>query len=190
MKTIAILDGSLHGKEGNTYGVIEELLPLLPKEFQIDYVELKNIDNCLTLEKRLRAADGFILATGTYWQSWGSPMQRFFEQTTDWEATDIWLGKPACTIITMHSIGGLEVMGRLQSNLNMLGAFIPPMCCIVHSHVNQMAGESDEVNYDVWDLKYLSTIANNMIAAINKTGDYKAWEVDRGETVTGLWLKK
>ena len=189
MKSLLVLDGSLNGKSGNTAGVVDALLALLPNDFKIDYIELKDIPDCLTLEDKLRNADGFILASGTYWQSWGSPMQRFFEQATPWEATDIWLGKPACTIVTMHSIGGMEVMGRIQSNLALFGAFIPPLCSIVHSHVNQMAAASGEKNYDIWDLDYLPTIAHNLVAAINGTFDYQPWEVDQGETVTGKWLK-
>ena len=82
MKRVLVLDGSLHGKGGNTHGVIQELISKLPKTIDFDYIELKNIDDALTLESRIRAADGYIVGTGTYWQSWGSPLQRFLEQTT------------------------------------------------------------------------------------------------------------
>ncbi len=190
MKTILILDGSLHGKSGNTHGVTEELIKLFPADFIFEYIELKSVSDCLSLENQMQQADGFIIATGTYWQSWGSPMQRFFEQTTPWEGSHIWLGKPICTVITMHSLGGVEVMGRLQSNLSMLGALIPPMCSIVHSHVNQMASHSTECNHDVWDMSSLPTIAHNFITALNKTGTYQSWDVDKDDAVTGIWLKK
>lgn len=192
MKKIVLLDGSLHGKGGNTHGVTEDLLALLPGYFEIDYVELKNVGNTLELKERLRDAYGFIIATGTYWQSWGSPLQRFFEQTTAWEASDLWMGKPVCTVVTMHSIGGVEVMSRLQSNVNMLGAFIPPMCSIVHSHVNQMAGESADgkKSEDIWDLRALPTIAHNFQQAVDNTHHYQSWKVDQGNDVTGVWLKK
>lgn len=189
MKKIVVLDGSLHGIGGNTHGVTEELLKLLPPYFEIDYIELKNVPNVTELESRLRAAYGFILATGTYWQSWGSPMQRFFEQATPWEGTDIFLGKPVCVIVTMHSLGGAEVMGRIQSNFSLLGAVIPPMCSFVYSHVTQMAGTHKE-NKDIWDFDCLPTVAHNFQQAIDHTDHYKAWDVDRGDAVTGVWLKK
>lgn len=190
MKKIILLDGSLHGKGGNTHGVTEELIKLLPPNFEIDYIELKNVSDFSTLEKPMREAYGFIVATGTYWQSWGSPMQRLLEYATKWEATDVFLGKPVCCIVTMHSIGGLEVLARLQSNFNLLGSFIPPMCCIVHSHVNQMADKNADESHDIWDMRYLPTLAHNFQQAVDNMHHYKAWEVDRDEAVTGIWLKK
>ena len=190
MKRVAILDGSLHGQGGNTYGVIQELISKLPKTIDFDYIELKNIDDALTLESRIRAADGYILGTGTYWQSWGSPLQRFLEQTTVWEATDVWLGKPLCTIVTMHSVGGMEVLSRLQANFALLGTLIPPMCCLVHSHVNQMALSANETNRDIWDLSSLDTIAHNFKVSLFGKQSYMTWDVDREEIVTGVWFKK
>ena len=40
----------------------------------------------------LAEADGFVFATGTYWDSWGSPLQKFLEETTAFEGTSVWLG--------------------------------------------------------------------------------------------------
>jgi len=189
MKKIVVLDGSLHGKSGNTAGVVEELLPHLPGYFDVDWIELKDVADFSTLEERLRDAYGFIAATGTYWQSWGSPMQRFLEFATQWEGKDVFLGKPVCAIVTMHSLGGAEVLGRLQANFNLLGAFIPPMCCFVYSHLTQMAGKNAEGN-DVWNLDCLPTVAHNFQQAVDNLHQYIAWEVDRGESVTDVWLKK
>lgn len=189
MKNIAILDGSLNGIGGNTNGVICKLLKFLPADYSIDYLELKSIENALTLEPRLRAADSFILGTGTYWQSWGSPMQRFLEQATDWEGTDLWMGKPVCTIVTMHSVGGVEVMSRLQANFALFGAMIPPICSLVFGHITQMAQGHNQENKDLWDLSDLDVIAHNFTEATNKTHHYRSWDVDRGEDVTRRWLE-
>ena len=189
MKKIVVLDGSLHGKAGNTYGVTEELLKLLPGYFEIEHIELKDVADFGTLETVLRDAYGFIAATGTYWQSWGSPMQRFFEYATRWESTDVFLGKPLCCIVTMHSLGGMEVLGRLQSNFNLLGTSIPPQCSFVYSHVNQMAGTHAD-SKDVWDFDCLPSVAHNFQQALDNTHQYIAWEVDRGDAVSPLWLKK
>jgi len=40
------------------------------------------------LRERMLMAVAFVFATGTYWDSWGSPMQRFLEQSTDLEANE------------------------------------------------------------------------------------------------------
>ena len=190
MKRIAILDGSLHGKGGNTHGVIEEVLKGLEPLFDIDYIELKDVIDISSLETRLHEAHGFVVASGTYWQSWGSPMQRFLEGATKWEATDIFMGKPICTIITMHSMGGVEVMSRLQAVFNLLGAFAPPLTSIVHSHVNQLAVETDSSSLDIWDLRYVPTVAHNFKVALFGGREFKSWDVDQGEIVTGNWFKK
>jgi multimeric flavodoxin WrbA len=190
MKKILVLDGSLHGRGGNTNGVTEELLKLL-NDVEIDYIELKNVTNASVLEDKIRKADGYIVATGTYWQSWGSPMQRFLEQATPWEATDLWMGKPACFVVTMHSLGGAEVLARLQSNFNLFGCLLPPMCSIVYSHVNQMAEENGlSHSLDVWNLEALPATAHNFTAALNGKNNYKAWGVDTTEDTHAVWFKK
>jgi multimeric flavodoxin WrbA len=191
MKKVLILDGSLHGKGGNTHGVTEELLKLLP-DVEVDYIELKKISDISSLESKIRAADGFIVATGTYWQSWGSPMQRFLEEATPWEGADLWMGKPVCFVITMHSIGGMEVMSRLESNFSMFGALIPPHCSIVHSEVNQLARKDspENLHQDIWDLRYLPTIAHNFKAALDGTHNYEPWKVDSAEEAKAVWFKK
>ena len=69
MKRVPVLDGSLNGKRGNTSMVVESLIKLLEPVIHIDYIELKDVISFTTLEERLTKADGFIIATGTYWQS-------------------------------------------------------------------------------------------------------------------------
>ena len=87
----------------------------------------------------------------------------------------------------MHSVGGMEVIARLQSNLNLFGSFIPPHCCIAHSFVNQEARKSSNSD-DIWDLKYIPTIAHNFKEAINRTHNYKSWVVDQIEK-EDVWIK-
>src|ERR1043166_5652278 len=101
---IVILDGSLGGKAGNTGAFLGHFVKALPSDVAVEYVELRDVEDVKGLEARMRAADGFVVASGTYWQSWGSPLQRFFEEGTDWELSDVWLGKPVCTLVTMHSV--------------------------------------------------------------------------------------
>lgn len=190
MKRIAVLDGSLHGKGGNTSAVIDELLTYFKDGYEIDYIELKSIADISSLEDRLNRAHGFIAATGTYWQSWGSPMQRFLEGATQWEVSDMFLGKPVFTIVTMHSMGGFEVMSRLQTTFNMLGTFIPPLCCMPYGQVNQAAFLAGEGGIDAWDLESISFSAHNFKEALQGTHQYIPWTVDGDEEISPLWVKR
>ncbi len=192
MKKLLVIDGSLQGKDGNTTRLTHFLLAELQSKISIDYLELKACRNMVDEEQRFRAADGFVFTTGTYWQSWSSYAQRFFEEVTLWEGTDIWLGKPMCTLVTMHSVGGLEVLSRLQANFLLLGAFIPPMCGLVYSYVNHRAfavPEKEHEGLDMWGLQDVPVVAHNLLEAINKTHNYRSWEVDVQTAAGRIWLK-
>ncbi len=190
MKRIVILNGSLRGKNGNTGQVVDELASYFKEGYEIDHIELKDVADISSLEDRLNRADGFVVATGTYWQSWGSPMQRFLEGATKWEASPMFLGKPVFTIVTMHSMGGFEVMSRLQTNFNMFGMFIPPLCCMPYGHTNQEAYLAGECGIDAWDLESISYSAHNFKEALQGTHHYIAWTVDRGREISPLWVKR
>jgi NAD(P)H-dependent FMN reductase len=190
MKRIVVLDGSLNGIGGNTHGVIQETVHALGHLVEVDYIELKDVKDMLSLHTRIKDAQGFIVGSGTYWQSWGSPMQRFLEAATEWEGTDVFLGKPICTVITMHSVGGVEVMSRLQSIFNLLGCFAPPHCSMVHSYVNQLAAQIDKEDMEIWDLRFVPTVAHNFKVALFGGGSFMSWDADQGDIVTGTWFKK
>lgn len=192
MKKILVLNGSLHGKGGNTSVLLDYLLAELNSQVCIDYLELRNCPEIVNEEKRFSEAAGFIFATGTYWQSWSHHAQRFFEQATPWEGSDIWLGKPACTLVTMHSVGGMEVLSRIQSNFSLLGAVIPPMCAMVHSYVNQLASQAKtkgSESLDIWGVQDLSVVAHNLLEAVNHTHNYKAWHVDTLDAANKIWIE-
>jgi NAD(P)H-dependent FMN reductase len=75
MQRILILNGSLGGSSGNTAAAIELLTPLLSRSAQVETVHLKNILAVELLNEKIRSADGFVFTSGTYWDSWGSPLQ-------------------------------------------------------------------------------------------------------------------
>lgn len=188
MARILFIDGGLHGKRGNTAQFVNRFLTLLPKHVEIDYLELASCPDIAAEQERFQQADGFIFASGTYWQSWSHHAQRFFEQATYWEGTGIFLGKPVCTIITMHSIGGAEVLSRAQNNFNLLGCLIPPMCCIAYSMVNQIATEHSD-NLDIWNEDSFPSIAHNLMAAIEHPNPYQTWDVASVEDTYAVWVK-
>ena len=89
------------------------------------------------LYAQLEKSQGFVFVTGTYWDSWGSPLQKFLENVTDLEGSPAFLGKPAIVMVLNHSVGGKGVLSRLQGVLSTLGCLIPPMSGIVYSWVTE-----------------------------------------------------
>ena len=187
---ILIINGSLGGKDGNTSVLIKTAINDLAKhavntktlhlEERIEKEESNELENILSW------ADGFIFTSGTYWDSWGSPMQKFLEQTTKYEASNLFLFKPASVMITMHSFGGKEVLSRLQGVLNTIGMIIPPMSGLVYSLSNHLAINSkeeskgeDNFNDDFWSLDDIEVTTHNLITAVNGKKNFKSWPVDR-----------
>ena len=191
MKKILILNGSLGGNSGNTEFLIEHLQKKISNS---EVVHLKDLlekkININDLKTKLETASGFVFTSGTYWDSWGSPMQYFLESATEFEASDIFMGKPAAVMITMHSVGGKSVLSRLQGVLNTLGMMIPPMTGIVYSLAGQLALETESTfAEDFWSLDDVDVIAHNLLTAINNESTYKPWPVDHKDPKR-LWVKE
>jgi multimeric flavodoxin WrbA len=181
-KNILIVNGSLGGAIGNTSVLIESAKKYLADhEANIETVHLQ--DNEHDLITKLKWADGFIFASGTYWDSWGSPMQKFLETSTEYEASDLFLYKPASVMISMHSVGGKGVLSRLQGVLNTMGLAIPPMSGFVYAlstHIALTSNESHkEFNDDFWSLEDIEIVIHNLMTATQYKHNFKSWPVDR-----------
>lgn len=193
MKKILILNGSLGAHAGNTQLLIEHIEKKIKTyDGETEIVHLNEfLEKKLTLAElkiKLTNADGFIFTSGTYWDSWGSPMQYFLEATTEFEGTSLFLGKPAAVMITMHSVGGKGVLSRLQGVLNTQGILIPPMTGIVYSLAGKIALETQSsFSDDFWGLEDLEVVAHNLMTFINNKHSYKAWAVDR-EDPKRVWI--
>lgn len=188
--SILMLDGSLHGTGGNTSRVLDLAEARLSKSADVLRRVLARGFKVSDLITELRRADGIVLGTGTYWDSWGSPLQQFWESMTETEGSELWLGKPAAVVVTMHSVGGKGVLSRLQGVLNTYGALIPPMTGIVCSAVNQVAlqsGES-EIAEDLWRSEDLDVVCHNLLESIAGGKNWRSWEVDR-EGFGGVWFE-
>lgn len=179
---IVILDGSLGGSGGNTDAVLAALVAHLAPLSQTEIIRLSAQPLFEPeLEDSLRRADGFVFASGTYWDSWGSPLQRFFEQSTHLEVSDVWLGKPAAAVVTMHSVGGKGVLSRLQGVLSTLGLMIPPMTGIAYSlacHLALAGAAMDPELADFWQLGDLEVVAHNLLQAARGQRAWRPWLVD------------
>lgn len=189
---VVVLNGSLGGEHGNTGTVLRVLLSYLRPHCEVEMIQLAtDTRTAADLTPTLDSADGFVFATGTYWDSWGSPLQRFFEQATPLEATGVWLGKPAAVLVTMHSVGGKGILSRLQGVLSTLGLLLPPMSGLVYSlacHVALAEGSARPDVADFWHLRDCEVIAHNLLEAAMGGHNWQAWKVDRTEPER-LWMK-
>jgi len=185
-----ILNGSPKSTEGNTSVLLDLAERKLALGGSVSRINLANKTDFKQIAQSLKESDGFLFGTGTYWDSWGSPLQQFFEAVTETEGSELWLGKPAAAIVTMHSVGGKEVLSRLQGVLNSLGALIPPMSAMVYSAVNQKALEADAcpITEDLWCLEDIEVVCENLMQACHGTNKWRTWPTDRTE-FDRVWLK-
>jgi hypothetical protein len=192
---IAILNGSLGGNRGNSQVIEQTLVPLLRRrcpQAKIETFYLKDEPTSQVLAG-LQGCSGYIFLTGTYWDSWGSPLQTFLEEATIAEGTETWLGKPVAVIVSAHSVGAKGVLSRLQGVLNTLGCLIPPMSGLVLTAATQQALENPPDRTpahreDFWSLGDLPIIVHNLATAIEGQGQYQCWEVDRKDPAA-VWVK-
>ena len=200
MKNVLIINGAIGGRTGNTSMLLKKIKKTILK--QHDNVRVKIIQLYPTfcwnsVKRNIKKADCLIFSTGTYWDSWGSPMQQLFEKMTILEGSDYLLGKPACAIVTMHSVGGKEVCSRILGNLVSLGCMIPPFAGFAYSYADHIAHKSRTSSKrlldDVWHIEDLETLLHNLIKAadIESKPEYRVWNF-LNTTVfdpTTVWLK-
>jgi len=176
---ILILNGSVHGERGNT-GIILKSIQKTRKDVEWDVVHLEKTKFGPGLVRRIKTSDAILVMTGTYWDSWGSPLQKFLEEATDLEARPEILGKPAGVCVLMHSVGGKSVLSRLQGVLSTMGFLIPPMSGMVYSLSGQLALKTKNVHaQDFWCLEDLEIIVENLVIAAKMKTSWKTWPVDR-----------
>jgi NAD(P)H-dependent FMN reductase len=192
---ILLLNASLAGREGNSARLLAALASHLAPHAELLRATLAGpgpgsaeSTDFTNLQPALRAADAFVFATGTHWDSWSSPLQKFLEDATPAEATALWLGKPAAVLVTEHSTGGKGVLSRLQGVLVTLGCSIPPLSGLVLSQAAQRARAADSNSEDYWSPEDLAVVAHNLLAAARQPrADWRAWPVDRSN-YTHTWI--
>lgn len=179
MNRLLILNGSLRGTGGDSAHVAARITAQatacgIAADTITLATESRAIDDVVA---QVRAASGFVVLTGTYWGSWGSPLQRFFEVMTPWEATDAFLGKPAGAVVTMESVSGAEVGSRLLSTMNLLGCAIVPLGLVALSRVGRVV-EGDPAFCDVWQASDIDILTENLVAAIAVPSRVKGWPTE------------
>jgi NAD(P)H-dependent FMN reductase len=185
---LLILNGSPQGAAGNCAVLIRKIKKNFP-HVQATSVDLQRSGFSPTLRKKIKAAEALLFITGTYWDSWGSPLQKFLEEATLLEAHPDILGKPAGVVVLMHSVGGKGVLSRLQGLLSSFGFLLPPLTGMVLSLVGQLAltRKSTQAE-DFWNLQDLGVILKNLELATKNRWAWAAWPVDR-KNFKKTWLK-
>jgi multimeric flavodoxin WrbA len=127
-------------------------------------------------------ADGFLFGTGTYWDSWGSPLQRFLEVTAHTEGQSYWVGKPACAIVTAHAVGAKGVLTRLLGVMNVYGTLIPPFAGFSYTFVADTAlpHASDHLRNELWTADDTDVVCHNLLEALKGGRNWKQWPTNEG----------
>ena len=181
MKNILLINGSLGSENGNTAFLINQIKNILApnEQLQLSVIHLAD-SHSIDWNKALNAADGFIFTTGTYWDSWGSPLQKFLEDCTAFEGSNLLFNKPASVIVSMHSVGGKGVLSRLQGVLNTQGLMIPPMSGMVFALSTMLAERvTSTFHDDFWNIDDLQIVVHNLATAVLKKDDYLCWPMDK-----------
>jgi multimeric flavodoxin WrbA len=180
MKHILILNGSPSGIGGNTAIIGNRVSSILAQLGFKSSIATLSTESYQDLVPRISKSSAFVFASGTYWESWGSPLQRFFEEATASEGSELWLGKPAAVAISMHAVGGQGVLSRLQGVLSTYGLFIPPMSGLVLSYVNQLALTNCDaaLTEDLWRAEDLEVALHNLTQALTPNPQWRTWPRD------------
>jgi NAD(P)H-dependent FMN reductase len=177
---LLLLNAALAGKDGNSAVLLAEMQSLLSARADVQLTTLATHSDVVQLRPAFEAADGFVIATGTHWDSWSSVLQKLLEDATPAEGTSLWLGKPVAVIVSEHSTGGKGVLSRLQGVLVTLGCSIPPMSGLVLSRAAVIAAQHDlKAAQDFWCREDLAVVCHNLVESAAGTHRWKTWPVDR-----------
>jgi multimeric flavodoxin WrbA len=177
---LLLLNGSVRGSTGNTASLLARASNALPEGWQSDTLSLAEYSGSVeAIAERLLAADAFLIGSGVYWGSWGSPLQRFLEVISAYELSPCFLGKPAGAAFSADSVGGLDVAQRLLGAFSLLGCVVPPLSTLVVSRVGNAASLSDaKANEDVWQVDDLDVVVRNLVLAQSSRGTpWATWPV-------------
>lgn len=189
---VLAIQAGLGGTTGNGAILLAHALEHLAPHAELETAVLATAPGFAPHRDAIARADAIVIATGTYWDGFSSHLQRFFEEATETEGTDLWLGKPIACLVSAHSAGGKAVLSRLQGVLVTLGASIPPMGGLVVTLAAQIAIDhaTPEEAADLWCVADLEVVCHNLLVAA-RTADraaYRAWHVDRRDPMR-VWLR-
>lgn len=185
---LVIINGAVRGSGGNTARALvvaedhaRAVGPdVISSVVRVDLAEFAG--DVSALVDTVRSADLLLFGSGVYWSSWGSPLQRFLEVMTPYEATDVFVGKSVGAVLTMDSVGGTDVAARLLFALSLFGCTSPPFAAVVLSRIAERSADDD-----VWQPADLHTLVDNLVLQASTRPAYKRWPVVAADAVDGPW---
>ncbi len=190
---IIIINGSLGGANGNTALLLCELDQILKNMNVESQTIILSSHKHYTAEflDTIISADAWIVATGTYWDSWSSTLQSFLEWITSLEGCYI-VGKPVSVIITGHSVGAKGILSRLQGVFNTMGMIIPPMSGMVITMASQEAlrgiVQGSWMQDELWCPDDFKIIAHNLIETTKIKCTWLTWPTSGIEACKYNWF--
>lgn len=177
---ILILNGSVRGAAGNSGALTLSAASMLSGQLQcrVSVLTLANpMPAVKAVYELLQSCDGLLVTSGVYWNSYGSPLQRFVEVATGFENSPAFFGKPVACALSMDSVGGDDVAARIHAVFSGLGCWSPPCSTLVLSRVGLEAiAASPETNEDVWRRDDLQVVLQNLVTATTlRTEAWVAW---------------
>ncbi len=116
----------------------------------------KKVKRLTKLQKELVTADGFVIATPTYWFAEPGVLKNFIDNLTPLEENNFMLeGKVAGFIVYSPEGGETDVLENLAMTFNQMGIILPPYSLIFYR------GPQDK-----WALEDVKLLAKNMIQQI------------------------
>lgn len=183
---LLLLNGGIRGEHGNTQRALNIAADLAQAAgHQVEQRCLATLKTDVsTFYRDLREADAWLLGSGVYWGSWGSPLQRFLEVLTPLEATEGIVGKPVGALMTCDSTDGMSIAARLLGVLTSFGCMAPPYPSIVLSRLGEQATRTSH-EADVWQPADLAILIANLATAAQLRLQWKSWEVQPVGASTG-----
>jgi chromate reductase len=187
-KNILIINGSLRGEEGDGYRLALKALEYA-KQHEGVHAKIFSLasqqSSAKELYELLEAADGFVVISGTYWNNISSLLQHFAEVCTAFENSPAFFGKPITALVTMDSVGGVEVANKIHHIFQGLGCWSPPCSTVVISRIGEKAvqdsiANGDDENDDVWRISDIEITIQNLITATTfPRNEWKCWPFKR-----------
>lgn len=185
---ILFLNGSIRGDHGNSRALLDRAAAFLPPGIEAEHLTLTTYSGSVAaLAAALASSSALVFGTGVYWSSWGSPLQRFLEVMTSYELSDCFLGKPAAVIASVDSVGGADVVARLQGVLSFMGCLIPPLSSVVISRAGLRARREPGFE-DVFSVEDLGVLIGNLVLATDASrAPWRTWDIARVAAVEGAF---
>lgn len=182
----------MSGNSGRIIGMLEKNAEPLDSGSVEVLTVTEQMPTVKEIKNLLSKHDSFLVVSGNYWGSWSSSLQRFIEVVTAYENTPVFFGKPMACVISMDSVGGMDLAARLHSVFSGFGCWSPPCSTVVLSRTAQEAiaasrNRDGDSNEDVWRPSDIDFLVENLLVSEKIKAPWKAWPHLEFKIDEGAW---